>query len=87
MATLALNSLSYLLRIVVVYAPFLVSGRLSIHSILLRFYVQILGLIIQGGERLGRYVRSAAPRPRGAAFAPTDGPGPQGDHELRIVDC
>lgn len=31
----------------VVYAPFLVSGRLSIHSILLRFYVQILGLIIK----------------------------------------
>lgn len=50
MATLALNSLSYLLRIVVVYAPFLVSGRLSIHSILLRFYVQILGLIIRIGS-------------------------------------
>ena len=46
MATLALNSLSYLLRIVVVYAPFLVSGRLPIHSIPPRFYVQILGLII-----------------------------------------
>lgn len=48
MATLALNSLSYLLRIVVVDAPFLVLGKVSIHRILPPFRVQILGLIIQG---------------------------------------
>ena len=59
MAILALNSLSYLLRIVVVYARSLVSGRPSIHSIALLLCIHILGLIILEEKSLFLYNETA----------------------------